>query len=292
MTWTHALTELREALEELYNSSDAIGIVLDEARIPRAQIHIHVAPTLAWHAALTEAARLNRVVDLITVARQQYPTNARLSGAGDQYIRSLGVATTQSDTINAAIVADAEGHSHSVGHAIELPKPSMTIGALSVGSVNPSFGATGCFYISVRNGPVSLWPTLKMTDFSDEALNETPFIAHWRGLISPHYLSVWDPQQFGLLGIAASPGRNPALFVWAQDNIRIPVTRDLPLERQEPIEFVVTFYGRYTVVARRIGELNHEDEKVLAKRKYRVAPDTNCQAQFKYKVVSEEVLSI
>jgi hypothetical protein len=88
------------------------------------------------------------------------------------------------------------------------------------------------------------------------------------------------------------PSQNPVLFVWVQGDTRVPVTRDQPIERQESVEFVVTFYGKYTIVARRTGELNHEDEKVLAKRKYRVAPDTSRQAQFKYKVVSEEILSI
>jgi nucleoside phosphorylase len=195
-------------------------------------------------------------------------------------------------TINQHQGPMAEDHVRSVEHVIELLKLSMAIDALSVGPVNPTFGATGCFYIAVRNGPVPLWPTLKMADFSDGALNETPFIAHWRGPVSPHFLSVGEPQQFGLLGIATLPSQNPVLFIWAQGGTRMPVTRDLPLERQEPVEFVVTFYGKYTVVARRTGELNHEEEKVLAKRKYRVAPDTSHQAQFKYKVVSEEVLPV
>jgi hypothetical protein len=186
----------------------------------------------------------------------------------------------------------AEGHVRSVEHVIELLEPSMVIEALSIGPVNPSFGASGCFYIAVRNGPVPLLPTLKMTDFSEEGINETPFIAHWRGPVSPHVLSIGEPQQFGLLGISAWPSENPVLFVWAQDGKRIPVTRDLPLERQEPVEFVVTFYGKYTVVARRTGGVTHEEERVLGKRRYRVAPDTSDQAQYKYKVVTEEPLPV
>jgi glycosyltransferase involved in cell wall biosynthesis len=172
----------------------------------------------------------------------------------------------------------------------ESLKPSMTIGSLSIGPVNPGFGATGCFYIEVRNGPVPLWPTLKISDFSEGTLNETPFTAHWRGPVSPHFLFEGEPQQLGLLGIASLAGQNPLLFVWAQGDFRIPVTRDLPLERQEPVEFVVTFYGRYTVIARRTGDRDYEEERIFAKRKYRVAPDTSDQVQFRYRVVSEEVL--
>jgi hypothetical protein len=100
MTWTPALTELRAALEETFASPDAIGIVVDDAGIPRARINLQAAPTQAWHAALVEALRLGRVEALISAAQRQYPANARLSVASDQYLRSMGVATTQTGAEN------------------------------------------------------------------------------------------------------------------------------------------------------------------------------------------------
>ncbi len=88
MVWTPALTQLRTALEELFDSPVAIGVVLDEAGIPRARVNIHVAPTHAWQEVLTEAGRLGRVEALVAAARRQYPTNTQLAEAADLYLRT------------------------------------------------------------------------------------------------------------------------------------------------------------------------------------------------------------
>ena len=87
MTWTPALTELRAALEEALDSPDTIGMVVDEARHPRAGQPPSAPPRKAWHAVLTEGARLNRVEALI-------------AARGDIIRRMLGSAESPTSTFS------------------------------------------------------------------------------------------------------------------------------------------------------------------------------------------------
>jgi hypothetical protein len=92
MMWTPALTKLRVALQDTFAMADTIGMIVDEAGIPRAYINFQAAPAQVWHTALREAQRLDRVEALIATARQHYPTTARLSEASEEYLRSKAAA--------------------------------------------------------------------------------------------------------------------------------------------------------------------------------------------------------
>jgi hypothetical protein len=81
----------------LFASPDAIGIVLDEAGVPRARIQLHAAPTEAWHAALTEAQHLNRTEAIVVVARRHYPAHARLADAANLYLRTRRQGAAQTE---------------------------------------------------------------------------------------------------------------------------------------------------------------------------------------------------
>jgi hypothetical protein len=66
--------------------------------------------------------------------------------------------------------------------------------------------------------------------------------AHWRRHdwnYPGRFLNQWEEVEFGLLGVDRSQRGNPQLFIWSKENIRIPVSRDLPLSQQETVTFEI-----------------------------------------------------
>src|SRR5262249_29722560 len=83
-----ALTQLQDVLAELFDSADRIGMILDEAGVPRARIQLSLAPLYAWHNALLEADRQRLVEAIIEAAVRHYSTHQPLREAADLYHRS------------------------------------------------------------------------------------------------------------------------------------------------------------------------------------------------------------
>src|SRR5438034_296132 len=89
MGWSPALSQLRDILAELFHSEDRIGMILDEAGVPRARVRLSVAPLDAWHNALLEADRGRLVKAIIEAAIRHYRSHQRLKEAADLYHRSI-----------------------------------------------------------------------------------------------------------------------------------------------------------------------------------------------------------
>jgi hypothetical protein len=87
----------------------------------------------AWHSALTEAERLNRIEELVAVARGQYPTNARLAEASDLYLLTRRQGTAQT-----------EGRLPDVGADTATPEPDR-------GTILTTFAAASATLLN--------WPT-------------------------------------------------------------------------------------------------------------------------------------
>src|SRR5260370_41018765 len=83
MAWNDNLTNLNDVLAGLYPLlSDSYRIV-DAAGIPKAFVAFQPRAIDNWHAVLDEANNREKVLDVIRVARKDYPENPFLKRAED-----------------------------------------------------------------------------------------------------------------------------------------------------------------------------------------------------------------
>jgi hypothetical protein len=112
-------------------------------------------------------------------------------------------------------------------------------------------GATGLFYVRLRNGPVPAKIKIKIVEVDSPgiAVTERTWEGHWRGL-PPDFNSHLGPKErseYGLIGIGVQAvSRHPALFIWSNEGATTgtfpPVSLDAPLDQQgvTRVDIVVT----------------------------------------------------
>jgi len=85
MPWNPALTQLRDALTELYPDGDSARRVVADAGLNPQRIAYSASAINNWQAILTEADRQDLVDAIVDVATQEFPRNKALAAARAAY---------------------------------------------------------------------------------------------------------------------------------------------------------------------------------------------------------------
>ena len=110
MSWTPILTQLRNALADLYSDEESARRVVADAGLNPQRIAYSASAVNNWQAILTEADRQDATDAIVDVATQEYPTNKALASAraayrGDAAPSQGAPSTTQSGGAPAAKTA-------------------------------------------------------------------------------------------------------------------------------------------------------------------------------------------
>lgn len=82
------LTELTNVLAYLYPDESSIRRIIAATKINVARVLLHSSPLNNWHSILVEADKVNQVVDLLEVVKEEYGDNCKFQHAYCTYLRS------------------------------------------------------------------------------------------------------------------------------------------------------------------------------------------------------------
>jgi hypothetical protein len=85
MVWDPKLTDLRNALSDLYERVGDIKRITDDAGVPSKYIDFKDSAVNVWHNVLLEAQQQQKLQRIIDIARQEYPEDISLNKAADTY---------------------------------------------------------------------------------------------------------------------------------------------------------------------------------------------------------------
>jgi tetratricopeptide (TPR) repeat protein len=91
MSWHPTLTQLRDMLQNLYQTQESSYSVVDDAEIPRDHIAFQASSLQNWHNILQEAHKRDKVPALVDVVLQRYPERSnQLREAVRRYLAASG----------------------------------------------------------------------------------------------------------------------------------------------------------------------------------------------------------
>ena len=85
MPWNRALTDLQNALADLYEDQASASRLVDEAGLDASRISLGSSARNNWHAILEEADRQRLVDALAAIAAQEFPRHEGLGAARVAY---------------------------------------------------------------------------------------------------------------------------------------------------------------------------------------------------------------
>src|SRR6266487_4885637 len=89
MLWDINLTDLKDALAELYTKEDDYRAVARESELNEGKITFTGKAGTAWSEILNEAQKQNKVLNIIKRVRKDYASNKAFQIAAEQYIQNL-----------------------------------------------------------------------------------------------------------------------------------------------------------------------------------------------------------
>lgn len=105
MSWNNRLTELNDALAELYQTVEESYRLVDAAGLPRRHIAFSPRSIDNWHAILNEARKRGKVEALIAAARNEYPEHPAFRPPAAEQPLASGDTSADTQQLQALLAA-------------------------------------------------------------------------------------------------------------------------------------------------------------------------------------------